>query len=225
MNYNPKIHKSKLEVTPWTLDKSSNVVTFTLNNKYGDFDVKVDKEDWDRIVENNSVPQVFARYRKGKVTAYFRVRIRDKNKRIKRPKESGHTYKQSLLHRWILGEENIPEGMQIDHINGNPLDNRKENLRICNHLENSMNRTNKFNPYSKYMGVSYNRGKKRKVSTGSYRCISRPWRSTITLPEGKKISLGTFKTEIEAAIAWDKAALKYFPKFARLNFPEKNKAT
>ena len=216
MKYDPKIHKSKLEVTPWVLDKTNNVVLFTLNNIYGDFTVKVDKEDWDRIIENNRIPEITPKYKKGKVTSYFRVRIPDKAK----PKRANGNSRKTFLHRWVLGEENIPKGMQIDHINGDPLDNRKENLRACTNLENSMNRTNKFNPHSKYMGVSFNNGSKRRVSTGSYRCISRPWKATITLEEGKKTSLGTFKTELEAAEAWDIAAYKHFKEFVRLNFPE-----
>ena len=166
------------------------------------------------------MPEIAAKYKKGKVTDYFRVKIRDKSKRIKRPKQSGHTYKKSFLHRWILREENIPEGLQVDHINGDPLDNRRANLRLCTNLQNSMNRTNKFNPYSKYLGVSYNNGSKKRVSTGSRRCISRPWRATITIEKGNKINLGTFETECEAAEAWDMVAYKHFKDYVHLNFPE-----
>ena len=215
MKYDPKIHKSKLEVTPWVIDKINNVVIFTLTNLYGKFTVKVDKPDWDRIVENNRVPEIMPKYKKGKVTDYFRVRVVDKSK----PKLRNGASRKTFLHRWILGEENIPAGMQVDHINGDPLDNRRVNLRVCTNLENQMNRTNKFNPYSKYMGVSFNNGK-RKISTGSRRCISRPWLASITLEEGTKTRLGTFKTEVEAAEAWDIAAYKHFKEYVQLNFPE-----
>jgi len=46
----------------------------------------------------------------------------------------------TMLHRFIIGEENIPEGMQVDHINRNTLDNRKCNLRVVTPHENMMNR-------------------------------------------------------------------------------------
>ena len=216
MEYDPKIHKSKLEVTPWVLDKANNVVIFTLKNLYGTFNVKVDKEDWDRIVENNRVPEIMPKYKKGKVTDYFRVRIADKGK----PKLPKGTNRKTFLHRWILGEDNIPQGLQVDHINGDPLDNRRANLRTCTNLENQMNRTNKFNKHSKYMGVSYNNNGGKRRSTGTRRCLSKPWKATITLVEGTKTRLGTFKTELEAAEAWDIAAYKHFMDYAKLNFPE-----
>lgn len=209
--YDPKKHRSKLEVTPFkVLDDGS--IEFELTYKEQPYNVIVDKEDWDRILENNRVPMV--KLSKDSKSAY--IKIPDKSK----PKRTRSRVRASFLHRWILGEENIPEGLQIDHINGNPLDNRKENLRVCTMMQNMMNRRS-HNPYSRYNGVCYNNGKKRRVSTGSYRCISRPWRATITLEEGKgKVNLGTFATEEEAARAWDKVAYEHFGEFAQLNFPQ-----
>ena len=207
--YDPKKHKSKLEVTPHrTLEDGS--IEFEITYKGVPYNAIVDKEDWDRILENNRVPQI-TMHRSGKSVKC--VRVSDKSK----PKRTNGNLRYSRIHRWILGEENIPEGLQIDHINGNPLDNRKKNLRVCTMMQNMVNRSSRH-PESKYNGVCYNNGSKR--STGSYRCISRPWKATITLEQGKgKVNLGTFATEEEAALAWDKVAYEHFGEFAKLNFP------
>lgn len=210
--YDPKKHKSKLEVTPHRALEDGSI-EFEITYKGEPYSVIVDKEDWYRILENNRVPQITMR-RSGKSVKCVRVSDKSKPK-----KTNGSDYRSSRIHRWILGEENIPEGLQIDHINGNPLDNRKENLRVCTMMQNMVNRSS-AHPVSKYNGVSYNKGKKRRVSTGSYRCTSRPWRTTITLEAGKdKVNLGTFATEEEAALAWDKVAYEHFGEFAKLNFP------
>ena len=217
MKYDPKIHKSKLEVTPHKYNEDTNTVEFELTLVGETYNVIVDKEDWDRILENNRTPAIQRkRRRSGNISSYYRVKVSDKDK----PKLPCGKFRYTFLHRWIFGEENIPEGMQIDHINGNPLDNRKSNLRLCTLMQNQINRKSK-NPYSKYNGVSYNNGKNKRVSTGSRRCISRPWRATITIKAGEgKTNLGTYATEEEAAIAWDKVAYKHFKEFAQLNFPE-----
>lgn len=209
--------KSKLEVTPHKYNEDTNTVEFELTRVGETYNIIVDKEDWDRILENNRIPHIFRKkLNSGNISNYHRVKIEDRGK----PRLRNGKLRFSFLHRWILGEENIPEGMQVDHINGNPLDNRRSNLRLCTLMQNMVNRKNK-NPYSKYNGVCYNNGKKRRVSTGTYRCISRPWKATITLKAGEgKINIGTFATEEEAAIAWDKIAYKHFREFAQLNFPE-----
>lgn len=91
-----------------------------------------------------------------------------------------HKYKTktTLMHRLIM---NPPDNMDIDHRNHNPLDNRKENLRICTHHENMMNRL-KRNKLG-VMGVSM-------TKTGKYAAFK-----TI---EGKNTYLGVFDTLAEA---------------------------
>lgn len=217
MKYDPKIHKSKLEVIPHKYNEDTNTVEFELTRMGETYNIIVDKEDWDRILENNRTPQIFRRrLSSGNMGNYYRVKIANKDK----PKLPNGKFRKSFLHRWIFGEENIPEGMQIDHINGNPLDNRKSNLRLCTLMQNMVNRKS-AHPHSKYNGVCYNNGKTRRVNTGSYRCIDRPWRATITIKAGEgKTNIGTYATEEEAAIAWDKVAYKHFKEFAQLNFPE-----
>jgi hypothetical protein len=104
------------------------------------------------------------------------------------------------LHAQLMGAE---RGREVDHINGDTLDNRRSNLRICGHLENGCNLRKWSTPTtSKYKGVSSRQGK---------------WRAYIS-PKGRQKHLGTFDSEIEAAKAYDEAAKKLFGNFACLNF-------
>lgn len=109
------------------------------------------------------------------------------------------------MHRIIMGAKH---GDIIDHINGNKLDNRKENLRFCTARENSQNL--EHNHKVGYKGVyrQYNK------CGGCYYIVK------ITV-HGKTINLGKFSSQTEAGKTYDKAAKKYFGEFARLNFPEK----
>jgi hypothetical protein len=102
------------------------------------------------------------------------------------------------LHRLIVGA--LP-GETVDHINGNSLDNRKENLRLATSSQNAMNAHKRAGTKSKYKGVSFNQNL---------------WRSGIYL-NGKRIDLGYFKNEIDAARAYDQKALELFGEFARPN--------
>jgi hypothetical protein len=114
------------------------------------------------------------------------------------------------LHRFLMS---TPDGLETDHINGDRLDNRKQNLRVCTRLENSRNcgkRRPNGTATSDFVGVfrqtrSANRPK--------------PWRSKIRV-DGHDMYLGWFDTDSAAARAYDEAAKKHFGEFARLNFPE-----
>lgn len=101
--------------------------------------------------------------------------------------------KRVQLHRILM---NAPKELVVDHIDGNILNNRKENLRIVTISENARNRKNKSkNSSSKYFGVSWDKNKKR-------------WHAVIR-PGEKTIFLGVFKDEIDAALAYNVAAEKY----------------
>lgn len=106
------------------------------------------------------------------------------------------------LHRLIT---TCPEGMYVDHINGDTLDNTKSNLRICTNKENCRNTKLSKNSTSGYKGVScYKKDRNKK------------WIAKIMV-DYKTINLGYFWTKEEAAYAYNLAAVKYHGDFARLN--------
>lgn len=106
-----------------------------------------------------------------------------------------------LMHRVILGNPDMPH---IDHIDGNGLNNQKSNLRACTASQNQHNRRPKNNRRSRYKGVTV-RGQ-------------RAFCAEIRL-DGRSTHLGYFRTEEEAARAYDETARERFGEFARLNFP------
>jgi len=98
-----------------------------------------------------------------------------------------------------------PKGYCVDHENHEGLDNRKINLRIATPAQNSYNRKKISKPSSsKYKGVSWVKRENK-------------WQALIRY-KGKRIFLGYFDDEIEAAKAYDEAAKKYYGEFAKLNF-------
>ena len=105
----------------------------------------------------------------------------------------------------VLDIDMLPDNLVIDHINGNKLDNRKCNLRICTRLENAQNRLPNKNSISKYKGVNLRKDVKNKK-----------WRATIQCNK-KRYSLGDFLTEKEAAKAYNIKAKELFGQFAVLN--------
>jgi len=117
--------------------------------------------------------------------------------------------KTTCIHRLIT---NAPKGMVVDHVNGNGLDNRKENLRVCTPLQNAMNkkRTKRKNSSiltSKYKGVQFQ----------PYRSKGNEYLAMIRYA-GKTYHLGTYATEEEAALAYDKKAIELAGEFALTNF-------
>jgi hypothetical protein len=110
--------------------------------------------------------------------------------------------KYIYMHRAILG---LKSGQLCDHINGDGLDNRRENIRKCDTRQNNQNSRKPISgKTSIYKGVSYD-----KASRKYYACIR---------VDGKSKRLGLYSSEIDAAKAYDAAAKKYFGEFARLNF-------
>ena len=109
------------------------------------------------------------------------------------------------MHREIL---RVPDGMFVDHINHNGLDNRKANLRPATQAQNARNRRKRSTSkvHSKYKGLTWYKSQKR-------------WAVRIMVDRKSKF-IGYFDNELDAAKAYDMAAKKYHGQFAGLNFPD-----
>jgi hypothetical protein len=104
------------------------------------------------------------------------------------------------MHRVIV---DAPAGMDVDHISRDTLDNRRSNLRVCEHFQNTRNRV--------------------KLNTSLYKGVhphQKRWRARITV-NGKTLHIGCFTDQAEAALAYDQKARDLFGEFALLNFPER----
>lgn len=117
------------------------------------------------------------------------------------PRDINGKRQNILMHRFILGLNPSRIEKQCDHINGNGIDNRKENLRLATGSQNCAN-TRSPGGKSQYKGV---------YPLGGY------WAAQITM-NGKITYLGRYDTETEAALIYDHKARELFGEFARTNF-------
>ena len=113
-------------------------------------------------------------------------------------KKSG-TKKLVYLHRLLKG---FPAGKVVDHKNGNGLDNRLKNLRVCYSGQNNMNQK-KTRGSSRFKGVSWSKTRDK-------------WRAEIAIHR-KTTVIGYFEDEVEAARAYNFQALKIHGEFAKIN--------
>lgn len=104
--------------------------------------------------------------------------------------------KTQTLHRAIMQP---PNGMQVDHIDGNGLNNRRANLRLATHAQNCINKRWNRRNKSGYKGVCSIDGGR----WGAYICHNK-----------KRINLGSFKTPQEASAAYNKASVAMFGEFS-----------
>lgn len=111
--------------------------------------------------------------------------------------------KRVYMHRVILGLQR-GDKRQVDHIDNNGLNNQQENLRICTYSQNQANSRKLFkNTSSQYKGVCWQKKDQK-------------WCARIRVNR-KRIYLGEFQLEAEAASAYNNAAIKYYGEFAKLN--------
>lgn len=107
------------------------------------------------------------------------------------------------MHRSILGE---PDGLVVDHISGDGLDNRRSNLRPATHSQNLLNRGKTRRNTSGYKGVSWDKERELWCVEFKYNRV--------------RYRIGRFADKVEAAMAYDDVARRVCPSFCRLNFPD-----
>lgn len=107
------------------------------------------------------------------------------------------------IHREILNPNQMQE---VDHINGNGLDNRRCNLRAVDKSQNQMNHGKYRKSSSKHKGVSFHKPTSK-------------WQVSISIRKTRKY-IGLFESEIKAAQSYNEAVKRYFGEFARLNIIE-----
>jgi len=112
----------------------------------------------------------------------------------------GENHKIIRIHRVI---NQTPPGFETDHINGDKLDNRRANLRTATKTQNAMNSSSRVNSTSRFKGVWWHRKYKK-------------WYAGIRVKR-KLIHLGSYDYEIQAAEAYNDAALHHFGEFSKLN--------
>lgn len=143
---------------------NDNYVEIIIESKvYGVIRVKIDNDDLEKC------SKLTWHYAKNKDSKYIQTRI--KGKMVK-------------LHRYIMIINN--SNLVVDHINRNPLDNRKSNLRICSYKENSFNKSIRVDNTSGIPGVSFHK-------------INKKWRAKIKY-NNLTIHLGYFEDINEALI-------------------------
>lgn len=150
---------------------------------------RLDDEDYDVLAAHKWTAVVTGKNIK-RVYAYRRINWDNENRKWR-----GQIY----MHRQIMG---APAGMDVDHIDGDTLNNIRANLRVATRSENLANNRRGFG-VTGYRGVIRNK----KDERAPYLVMFRQRR------------IGSFFDVEEAARAYDALAIKEFGEFAKLNFP------
>lgn len=149
----------------------------------------VDDEDYESLIKNKWFA---SRSRGGNAYAMRIVRVNNKRRQI-------------LMHREILGLPRVATNLYGDHVNRDPLDNRRCNLRIATKSQNTVNTGLRTDNKSGYKGV--------------YKVTGNRWRAMIRY-NNNRISLGTFSKLEDAVARYNEKAKELFGAFARLDKDE-----
>lgn len=144
----------------------------------------IDDEDYERVI---GLPKFY-------LSPYGYV--------VFRPKGSRQNQSKEMLHRFLLM---APKHLHVDHKNGDKLDNRKCNIRLCLRKENMRN-------------MSPSRRRKHGFPFKGIESRGRTWGAVLRC-DGIRFRSPPFSTPEEAARAYDELAQKHHGEFARLNFP------
>lgn len=149
------------------------------------YTVLIDDEDFEKVKDHNWSIEPYA-LKKGKY--YFRYFDNEITNTI-------------TLHRFVMNCK-LYDNKEIDHINGNTLDNRKQNLRVCTHAQNMRNQKKRVNNTTGYKGVHYQKDHKKFIARINV--------------DKKCYRLGYFSTAEEAYAAYCEASKKYHGEFGRV---------
>lgn len=151
--------------------------------------VIIDDEDYEKVASMPWYVQYGYGKKKGHIYFYHSV-------------SKPNTKKYNISLQRFLMRCQLHDGMVVDHINGNTLDNRKQNLRVCTFAENIINQKRRNDNTTGYKGVSFHVNVKKfiaRISVG-----------------GNRLHLGCFDTAEEAYAAYCEASKKYHGEFGRI---------
>jgi hypothetical protein len=157
----------------------------------------VDDEDFERVSQFKWYPKV--EHKEGVIKRIYANRS---------VQEKIGAWTSQAMHTFIVGLGRRGKEIGIDHKDHNGLNNQRYNLRVATKTQNMRNMTKRAASSSDFKGVEFT---KRKI------LLAHPWRARITVAHNK-IHLGYFSCPLEAACAYDMAAVKYFGEFASCNF-------
>ena len=184
------------------------------STKYGTKEVLIDEEDYDLVDGIKWTAQKNDKTSKNKfyVTRYinFRYVTDPKTGKRKQKRDCQKLHREIIKRKLNFKEEDI-KGKQVDHINGDPLDNRRENLRLVTNKENQWNVGLRKNNTSGYVGVAWHKRDKKWNAQAQYRCGQTGRKKTK--------SLGYYNDEEEAARAYDRWIIHNRDECAYTNFP------
>ena len=182
-------------------DGTTHIFVESNNKRFpGKHTIIIDTEDWDKVKEHRWSIKAGSH----DTTPYATTNIPhpDGLWRIS-PYDGKRRRKHTLLHMHTLIKNSSQKKLVVDHINHNGLDNRKENLRTVTRAKNHQNRRPLVGGTSSYKGVCWHKRDKK-------------WISQIK-SAGKKVWIGAFSCEHQAALAYNKKALELWGEHAFLN--------